>query len=419
MNGALTTPAESVSTLVARNISEFRAAVSESFVPLQVSSAGADQFRGVIRGAAVDEVHVNDIRATSHVVERTTELIARGDRSYFKVSLMLAGTGLLIQDDREAVLQPGDLAVYDTDRPYSLVFDQDFRTMVVMFPKHLISLPADMIGQLTAVRISGQEGLGGMVVPYLTQLAGNLDELAGTTGARLAHSALDLVTTVFTRELGLDRVSADPHRALMQRIRSHIDRNLASTDLGPASIAAAHFISTRHLHGLFQEQGVTVSTWIRTRRLEQCRRDLLDPMLADRPVAAIAARWGFVDAAHFSRAFKTAFGVSPANTAPPTDPAPFSPARSPRPFAPPVRPARSPRSPHRRAPDQNRPASARPAHVPDPAHFSPALRTPVRDQKRTPPASGRVGLHPAPTSRTRRERALRPRAGSRTLPARV
>lgn len=311
MNGVPAAPAESVSTLVARNISEFRAAVSESFVPLQVSTSGADHFRGVIRGASVDEVHVNEVRATSHVVERTPELIARSDRSYFKLSLMLAGTGMLIQDDREAVLQPGDLAVYDTDRPYSLVFDDDFRTMVVMFPKHLISLPADMVGQLTAVRISGQGGLGGMVVPYLTQLAGNLDQLAGTTGARLAHSALDLVTTVFTRELGLDEVSADPHRALVQRIRSYIDRNLASTNLGPASIASAHFISTRHLHGLFQEQGVTVSTWIRTRRLEQCRRDLLDPMLADRPVAAVAARWGFVDAAHFSRAFKTAFGISP------------------------------------------------------------------------------------------------------------
>lgn len=311
MNGVPAAPAESVSTLIARNISEFRAAVSESFVPLQVSTNGPDNFRGVIRGASVDEVHVNEVRATSHVVERTPELIARSDRSYFKLSLMLAGTGMLIQDDREAVLQAGDLAVYDTDRPYSLVFDDDFRTMVVMFPKHLISLPADVVGQLTAVRISGQGGLGGMVVPYLTQLAGNLDQLAGTTGARLAHSALDLVTTVFTRELGLDEVSADPHRALVQRIRSYIDRNLASTDLGPASIASAHFISTRHLHGLFQEQGVTVSTWIRTRRLEHCRRDLLDPMLADRPVAAIAARWGFVDAAHFSRAFKTAFGISP------------------------------------------------------------------------------------------------------------
>lgn len=311
MNGAPMASAESVSTLIARNISDFRAAVSESFVPLQVSSSGPDHFRGMIRAASVDEVHVTDLRATSHVVERTPELIARGDRSYFKLSLMLAGIGMLIQDDREALLRPGDLAVYDTDRPYSLVFDEDFRTMVVMFPKHLISLPPEMIGQLTAVRISGQEGLGSMVVPYLTQLAGNLDQLAGTTGARLAHSALDLVSTVFTRELGLDEVSADPHRALVQRIRSYIERNLASTDLGPASIASAHYISTRHLHGLFQEQGVTVSTWIRTRRLEQCRRDLLDPMLADRPVAAIAARWGFVDAAHFSRAFKTTFGISP------------------------------------------------------------------------------------------------------------
>lgn len=311
MNGAPAAPAESVSTLVARNISDFRAAVSQSFVPLQVSSQGPDHFRGMIRAASVDEVHVTDVRATSHVVERTHELIARSDRSYFKLSLMLAGTGMLIQDDREAVLRPGDLAVYDTDRPYSLVFDDEFRTMVVMFPKHLLSLPPEMIGQLTAVRISGREGLGSMVVPYLTQLAGNLDQLAGTTGARLAHSALDLVSTVFTRELGLDDAAADPHRALVQRIRAYIDRNLASTDLGPASIASAHFISTRHLHGLFQEQGVTVSTWIRTRRLERCRRDLLDPMLADRPVAAIAARWGFVDAAHFSRTFKSTFGVSP------------------------------------------------------------------------------------------------------------
>ncbi|WP_067246481.1 AraC-like ligand-binding domain-containing protein [Microbacterium resistens] len=311
MTGAPAVPVDSVSTLVARSVGEFRSAVSDSFVPLQVSATRPDTFRSVLRGAAVDEVHVTDLRATSHVVERTPELIARGDRSFFKLSLMLAGTGLLIQDDREAVLSPGDLAVYDTDRPYSLVFDEDFRTMVVMFPKHLLSLPPDMVGELTAVRISGQEGLGGMVVPYLRQLATNLDQLAGATGARLAYSALDLVSTVFTRELGLDDAAADPHRALMQRIRGHIDRNLASTDLGPSSIAAAHFISTRHLHGLFQEQGTTVSTWIRTRRLEQCRRDLLDPMLSDRPVSAIAARWGFVDAAHFSRAFKTAYGISP------------------------------------------------------------------------------------------------------------
>ena len=265
----------------------------------------------MIRAASIDEVHVTDVRATEHVVERTPELIGRADKSYFKLSLMLSGTGLLIQDDREAVLQPGDLAVYDTNRPYSLVFGADFRTMVVMFPKHLVALPPEMMAQLTAVRISGHEGLGAMIVPYLTQLAGNLEQLSGATGARLTQSAMDLVTTLFTHELDLDTTSNDPHRALMQRIHAHIDRNLASTDLSPTSIAAAHFISTRHLHGLFQEQGTSVSTWIRIRRLERCRRDLVNPLFADRPVSAIAARWGFVDAAHFSRTFKSAYEVSP------------------------------------------------------------------------------------------------------------
>lgn len=295
----------------ARDFPAFRTAVSESFVPLHVTSDHPQPFRGVIRSAGADEVHVSEVRATDHVVERTPELIARGDRSYFKLSLMLSGTGLLIQDAREAVLQPGDLAVYDTTRPYSLVFEEEFRTMVVMFPKHLIDLPPDVVGQLTAVRMSGTVGLGALIVPYLTQLASNLEQLHGSTGVRLTHSALDLVTTLFTRELDLDRSGADPHQALMQRIRAHIDEHLASTELGPASIAAAHYISTRHLHGLFQSQGTTVSTWIRTRRLERCRRDLMNPLYADRPVAAIAARWGFVDAAHFSRAFKTAYGQAP------------------------------------------------------------------------------------------------------------
>ena len=67
----------------------------------------------------------------------------------------------------------------------------------------------------------------------------------------------------------------------------------------------------RRLHQVFQDEGTTVSTWIRTRRLERCRRALEDPMSAGVPVARIAARWGFPDAAHFSRVFKAAYGVSP------------------------------------------------------------------------------------------------------------
>ncbi|AYY12537.1 helix-turn-helix domain-containing protein [Actinobacteria bacterium YIM 96077] len=306
-----TAHADHITTSVVHDFHDFRHLVSSSFVPLNVTSDRPEAFRGRMRSCGVDNVHLTEISATEHVVERTPELIERADRRYYKLSLLLSGTGMLIQDSRQAVLQPGDLAVYDTHRPYSLVFEGDFRTMVVMFPQHLIPLPVEMVGQLTAVRLSGGSGVGNVVVPFLAQLNGNLEQLRGATGTRLAHGALDLVTTLFASELDIERTATDPHHALMQRIRAYIDENLASTDLGPSRIAAEHYISTRHLHGLFREQGTTVSSWIRSRRLERCRRDLLDPVLAHRPVASIAAKWGFVDAAHFSRVFKATFGRSP------------------------------------------------------------------------------------------------------------
>jgi AraC-like DNA-binding protein len=306
-----TNPRQGVSTSVAHNFSDFRTAVAESFVPLNVQSDRPEPFWGRIRTGRAGEVHVSEVVAAEHVVERTPELISRGDRHYYKLSLQLAGTGLLIQDNREAVLQPGDLAIYDTHRPYSLVFDDDVRSMVVMFPQHLIDLPVEMVGQLTAVTMSGKTGIGAMIAPFLAQFVGNLDQLSGATGTRLTHSALDLVTTMLADELDLGRVGGNGHQALMQQLRQYIDTNLASPELGPAQIASAHFISTRHLHGLFREQGTTVSSWIRSRRLERCRRDLLDPVYADRPVAAIAARWGFLDAAHFSRVFKSTYDQPP------------------------------------------------------------------------------------------------------------
>ncbi|HEU5023418.1 MAG TPA: AraC family transcriptional regulator [Spirillospora sp.] len=86
---------------------------------------------------------------------------------------------------------------------------------------------------------------------------------------------------------------------------------LGDADLTPSTIAAAHHISLRYLHRLFQQDGHTVAGWIRARRLERCHRDLADPGLAARPINAIAARWGFRSSAHFSQAFRSAYGLSP------------------------------------------------------------------------------------------------------------
>jgi hypothetical protein len=69
-----------------------------------------------------------------------------------------------------------------------------------------------------------------------------------------------------------------------------------------------HRASGKRFHG----EGLTVAGWIRQRRLECCRRDLEDPALAPRPVAAIAAGWGFSNAGGFFRVFRAAHGLPPA-----------------------------------------------------------------------------------------------------------
>jgi len=312
---ATATRPDSTALFSTESFSEWRNAISQAFVPLNVRAEQTENFVGTIRSRSMGDILVSEITARAHEVERTAALIARGEKRYYKLSLQLAGSGLLVQDGREAALQPGDIAIYDTDRPYTLAFDSDFRCLVVMFPQSMVDLPREAVGRLTATRIAGDEGLTRMVGPFLTHLAKNLDRLSGHAGVRLLHNTLDLVTTVLHSELDArGGESHANHRATrVQEIRAYIDEHLSDPDLSPAGIAAVNFISTRHLHGIFKDQDVTVSAWIRGRRLEHCRRDLADPLYFNTSVAMVGARWGFMDASHFSRLFRATFGQTPSD----------------------------------------------------------------------------------------------------------
>ena len=123
--------------------------------------------------------------------------------------------------------------------------------------------------------------------------------------ADLGESVVDLVRGLYADRGGV--------RDLLAEVKATIERRLHEPDLGPAALAAAHFISTRYLHRLFEREGVSVSEWIRVRRLERCRRDLEDPALAGETVLAIASRWGLRNPGHFSRLFRDAYGCSPSS----------------------------------------------------------------------------------------------------------
>ena len=97
----------------------------------------------------------------------------------------------------------------------------------------------------------------------------------------------------------------------LQRICQRIETLLSEPDLTIGMVAQAEGVSTRYLQRLFTEAGNSFIHYLRTRRLERCRADLASSLHANLSISEICFRWGFNGSAHFSRAFRKEYGMSP------------------------------------------------------------------------------------------------------------
>ncbi|MGH8980625.1 MAG: helix-turn-helix domain-containing protein [Acidimicrobiales bacterium] len=288
----------------------WRDAVSSSIVPVDAVANPRAGFNGQLRYAHAGATHLVDILADPHRVHRTKRLVDRSQSGCYKVSAQLLGRAVLSQGSRTALLEPGDFAIYDPDRPYTLTFDTAHHQLVALVPKGLLRLSPHDLDPLLASRISGRQSMGTLVFAYFAELALQFDGLGGVDGVRLGDNVAELLNSLLLGQLPCSQLAVD-RRNLFSRVTAYIEQHLGEPDLCPEQIAAAHGYSTRALHQLFHDTGTTVSSWVRERRLEQCRRELRDPASRTVPIGIIGARWGFADAAHFSRVFKAAFGVGP------------------------------------------------------------------------------------------------------------
>lgn len=291
---------------------EWQRRMSNRFVRVRISTTRPADFHAVLHGNSFDDVTLSRFAASAdQTVHRLPEFICEGEQGHIKLSMILKGSALIVQDGREALLSPGDMAIYDTSRPYTAVFDETSDSLVMAFPNTALSVPSEQVRQITASTMSGSTGMGRMVGPFLREFADGLPSFAGHASTMLVYNTLDIVNTMLYAEMGLGAQRASPGSDALVMVMEYIDRHLGDAQLSPATIAAATYMSTRRLHYLFEPVGATVTNWIKAKRLERCRLDLMDPSLGSLSITQIGSRWGFVDAAHFSRVFKSAYGHSP------------------------------------------------------------------------------------------------------------
>jgi acetamidase/formamidase/AraC-like DNA-binding protein len=211
------------------------------------------------------------------------------------------------------IISTGHLLLLPRKGDWSVSFQRDMRAVVLSvtsdaFHGRKVSKPV-----LDEVRVLAPGGFTEVFSRMLESAARNLETLSDAEWLTVAQSLADLLPT-FVRQLVAPTTEAGgtaTQAAILHRLCQTIERRLDDPDLTPARIAEAEGISERYMQKLFEGSGSSFTHYLRERRLQRTSAELSNPAEAHHSISEIAYRNGFNDSAHFSRAFRHRFGLSP------------------------------------------------------------------------------------------------------------
>ena len=247
------------------------------------------------------------IHSTPHLVQTTEVAVRRNQSDFVRVVIPRAGEVLLEQGDNRTSLLPGQFAVYDATRPVTIGARKDYTNTILSLPRALVSQNLANFQSLTAVTMDRNSAANNVFLALvfeleraapqlgLNGLQNYFSSLAGTLGVALATTA---------------NQSEDSPK-LLQHLMMKMGARIRDPELRLEDIANAEGISTRSIRRAFQQAGTTPWGWVAEKRLQGAAHDLRVTSYALRSVTEIAFSWGFNNMAHFGRAFKNRFGVSP------------------------------------------------------------------------------------------------------------
>jgi AraC-like DNA-binding protein len=274
-------------------------------------SAGSP-FRGGIELVQLPEMSVSQISAGTQRVTRHQSHLAQACDEQFVVMLQREGQCVAQQRGHSAVLRPGDLAFYTSNQASELRFDGSFKQTLLVVSASLMRSVMDGVDDMGLVHVAAGHPGTRLLSTIADSVLADTDAL---TQEACAHLRLSLLHTLAATTSQYQPKQREDGRKLqlyhLVRIKSFIRTHLASPQLDVPWIASALRLSVSHMHRIFASETVGVAEFIWQERLETCRRDLEDSGKAGHSLSEIAYSRGFNDAAHFSRAFKRAYGKTP------------------------------------------------------------------------------------------------------------
>ncbi|MDD7964471.1 helix-turn-helix domain-containing protein [Actinomycetospora lemnae] len=212
------------------------------------------------------------------------------------------------QFGHQQTVAPGRLMVVDLSAPFAFSWATSGASRALQVPLDALALPVEVVRDAGPRLDAGP--LAGLVTRHIVDLFEAADRLAASEQAAAIGSAtIDLVRALLAstsrRDPGVRR------ETLLAQVHEYVRQRLRDPDLDADEIAAVHAVSRRRLFALFADAGTSLEQTIIARRLEAAHDELGRPGARHKGIATVAHEWGFRDAAHFSRRFKEAYGMTP------------------------------------------------------------------------------------------------------------
>ncbi|WP_420144386.1 helix-turn-helix domain-containing protein [Sphingobium sp.] len=248
-------------------------------------------------------------------IARTEYAIRNSPANVILLVLGVAGNAELSQSGRTTMLSRGSLAIVDSSKPYEISVPKGWKAIWLKVPRAMMESRlftyADWLGRSLDTR----EGLAYAANCMIHACLHASKMVEGSQSRFLAAQVLDLACTAFANAddaVGAGVQGRSRHtEGIFNRVDRFIEGNIQNPSLGPALISRACGVSERYLRQLFASRGTTMTTLIRSKRLEECRRLLNGYGHCMPSVTEVAFSLGFENISSFNRAFKAHFGMTP------------------------------------------------------------------------------------------------------------
>lgn len=257
---------------------------------------------------------VVSLESTPISVHHRAEHAADLDHAEFLASFVIAGHGVIVQNEATLPLEPGDIIFRTTALPSDIRMYTDSRIVVVKGPlSRLLGAHSLAMSQFTAQR--GAAGLPMVQTAHRCLHHVFFDKVeSNPTSSLFAEQALlALLASIYTSQ-ALEKIPGDARVPAdnWQVLASYIDAHITDPELSVQAVADVLRVTTRWVHRLFKTRSLQYTSYVRERRLQLAREALEDPRRSHVEVKEIAASCGFQHASHFIRRFHERFGMSPA-----------------------------------------------------------------------------------------------------------